>query len=32
MENKQQLQEIVEELERDNLVMYSVEDGTVILI
>ena len=30
--HKQQLIEIIEELERDNLVMYAPEDGNVILI
>ncbi len=30
--NKKMLVEILEGLERDNLVMYAVEDGAVILI
>lgn len=30
--DKKQLVEIIEELERDNLVMYAPEDGNVILI
>lgn len=30
--SKQQLVEIIEELERDNLVMYAPDDGNVILI
>lgn len=32
LNNKQQLLDIIEELERDNLVMYAPEDGNVILI
>jgi hypothetical protein len=30
--NKQQLIEILEDLERDNLVMYASDEGTVIMI
>ena len=32
VQSKQQLIEIIEELERDNLVMYAPDDGNVILI
>lgn len=32
VENKKQLIEIVEDLERDNLVMYDPNGGTVIMI
>ena len=32
LSSKQQLIEIIEELERDNLVMYAPDDGNVILI
>lgn len=32
VESKKQLIEVLEGLERDNLVMYAVEDGSVILL